>query len=148
MAATDTSIRLRGVREAGMRAKRTVRKGRETTDLKSQIDLSSDHHLLFLFSKPQLPQLYSEFPNTSWRGAMRTNDKAGKDRAGQEARRQAQGRAGCRGALLLPPGGKSGPGRRHPGRVRAPVQRKQSPLQPPRDLPKRECVEARGSPSG
>lgn len=105
MAVTDTSIRLRGVREAGMRAKRTVRKGRETTDLKSQIDLSSDHHLLFLFSKPQLPQLYSEFLSSSWRGAMRTNDKAGKDRAGQEARRQAQGCAGCMGALLLPPRG-------------------------------------------
>lgn len=60
-------------------------KGRETTDLKSGTDLSSDHHLLFPFSKPQLPQLYSEFPNTSWRSAMKTNDKAGKDLAGKEA---------------------------------------------------------------
>lgn len=112
-----------------MRAKRTVCKGRETTDLKSQTDLSSNHHLLFLVSKAQLPQLYSEFPNTSWRGAMRTNDKAGKDLAGQEARRQTQGRAGCMGALLLPPpGGKPGPGRRRPSRVWAPMQRKQSPL--------------------
>lgn len=55
--------------------------------------------------KLNFPQLYSEFPNTSWRGAMRTNDKAGKDLAGQEARRQTQGRAGCMGALLLPPWG-------------------------------------------
>lgn len=36
---------------------------------------------------------------------MRTNDKAGKDLAGKEARRQGQGRAECMGALLLLPWG-------------------------------------------
>jgi len=46
VAATDTSIRLRGVREAGMRAKRTVRKGRETTDLKSQMSFRRAAQLL------------------------------------------------------------------------------------------------------
>lgn len=152
VAATDSSIRLRRVREAGMRAEKTMCKGRKTTDLKSQTDLSSDHHLLFLFSKPQLPQLYSEFPNTSWRSAMRTNDKAGKDLAGKEARRQGARLRVVPGAWgpcsSFPGGWKSGPGRRRPSRVRAPVQHKQSPLQPPRDLPKRKCVEAHGSPSG